>query len=297
MKKIVAAVLAVTAFVGVAEARSTHPLLEKLKEMRGGAHQGASAPKTAPQPVTGTEVITLQSGGETRTYRLHIPAGLPSGAAPLVISIHGLNSNAAQQESISQFSSLADQNGFIAAYPEGVDAKWRFAGKSDADVNFIAGVIDDVAKRHAVDRKKVMVNGISNGAQMSWRMACDRADLFSVAGFVSGGYPNACPGKAHPPTIIFHGTADKVLPYDGRGGQMPVPEFAAAWAGCAKGSKGTPVDTSGEATSVQFSCGGANVIFYTIADKGHSWPGSSMPANVTTSEVNASKEMLKLLGN
>jgi polyhydroxybutyrate depolymerase len=248
---------------------------------------------TEPAPaVPGTQVVTMKVDGDTRSYRLHIPATLGAGPAPLVVSLHGFNSNAAQQENVSRFSELADREGFIAAYPEGAGEQWRVFGRSDADVKFVEAMIDDIARRHALDRGRMMVNGISNGAQMAWRMACDRPGLFSVAGFVSGGYPDACPGKAHPPTIIFHGTADRLLPYDGRARQMAVPEFAAVWAGCPKGAAWTPLDTTGEATSVRFACSAAETVLYTIKDKGHSWPGSTMPANITTQDVDASVQML-----
>src|SRR5262245_27466844 len=92
---------------------------------------------------------------------------------PLVISFHGFRSNAAQQEQLTSFSALADREKFIAAYPEGIDDKWRFAGRTDADVKFTLAIIEDVAAKASLDRRQIYANGISNGAEMSWRLACD----------------------------------------------------------------------------------------------------------------------------
>lgn len=244
----------------------------------------------------GTEVVSLTIGSELRSYRLHVPATLPAGKVPLVVSIHGFNSNAAQQESISAFSTLADSQGFVVAYPDGLQSEWRVFGRTDADITFISTMISAISTKYPIDPDRVMVNGISNGAQMSWALACNKPGLFAVVGLVSGGYPNACTTAKHPRTIVFHGTADALLPYEGRAGLMPVPEFVAQWAACDKQAVGAPVDTSGEATSVRFSCTGGNeTLFYTIAGKGHSWPGSTMPADITTSEVKASQAMLEFM--
>jgi polyhydroxybutyrate depolymerase len=38
---------------------------------------------------------------------------------------------------------------------------------------------------------------------------------------------------------------------------------------------------------------GADVGLYTIAGKGHSWPGSAMPARITTREIDATAAIWK----
>ena len=103
---------------------------------------------------TDTTVETMQIGGEARSYRVHLPAA-DDGPYPIVFSFHGFNSNAEQEERLSRFSTLADRKGFIAVYPEGVDAKWRFMGRSDADVSFTMAIIDGLAARLPIDRKRI----------------------------------------------------------------------------------------------------------------------------------------------
>jgi polyhydroxybutyrate depolymerase len=248
---------------------------------------------SGPRAAAATTVETITVAGETRTYRLHIPAG--TGPHPIVFSFHGLRSDPAQQERLSQFSALADRDGFIAVYPEGLDAKWRFLGRSDADVQFTVAIIEDLVARTPIDRSRIYATGISNGAQMAWRLACDRPDLFAAFGFVAGGYFKVCEASPRRPIVVFHGTEDRLLPYDGRGRMMPVREFAADWAslpGCRAASDGDVIYRSGDATGERWRCSpGGEVELYTLDGKGHSWPGSQMPAHITSQDIDATEVM------
>ncbi|HZF33448.1 MAG TPA: PHB depolymerase family esterase [Candidatus Angelobacter sp.] len=241
-----------------------------------------------------TSVETLQVAGETRNYRVHLPP-TGSGPFPIVFSFHGFNSNAEQEERLSQFSALADREGFIAVYPDGMDARWRFMGRSDDDVLFTMAIIDKLAANLPVDRRRIYATGISNGAQMAWRLACDRPTVFAAFGFVSGGYFKVCGGPLRPPIILFHGTSDRLLPYDGRGMLMPVRDFAIGWAardGCRMARRGAVIYRKGDATGERWAClPGQEVDLYTLDGKGHSWPGSNMPARITSQDVDATAAM------
>lgn len=246
----------------------------------------------AAQAATTVESVTV--GDETRSFRLHIPEE-GRGPFPLVLSIHGYRSNAAQQEKLSGFSALADREGFIVLYPDGVDDKWRFAGRTDADVKFLLAAIEAVAAKAPVDRNRIYSTGISNGAQMSWRLACDAPDVFAAFGFVSGAYLEVCNPPPRHPLIIFHGTADRLLSYESKGPFMGVRDFAIRWAsgsGCNPASSGEIVYQKGDATGERFRCqSGHEVDLYTLQGKGHSWPGSEMPARITSQDVDATAAM------
>src|SRR5262245_223091 len=87
-------------------------------------------------------VESIRSGGVTRQYRLHVPASYERGRLiPLVINLHGYNSNAKQQEEVSRMSIKADAAGFVVAYPEGLGdpQSWKFGSGAEgqADVAFI----------------------------------------------------------------------------------------------------------------------------------------------------------------
>ena len=127
------------------------------------------------------------------------------------------------------------------------------------------------------------INGLSNGGGMTHHMACVLADKIAAVGTVAGAY-TAIPGGCVParpiPVITFHGQRDNIVAYNGsdRINLEPVGEWAATWAarnGCDETPE--PIEgTIGAVTGVRYiNCDdNAEVVFYTIADAGHTWPGA-----------------------
>ena len=54
-----------------------------------------------------------------REYYLHIPNNLPNNA-PFIMVFHGYSGNALNTIKTTNFNQLADKNGFIACYPQGL---------------------------------------------------------------------------------------------------------------------------------------------------------------------------------
>lgn len=258
----------------------------------------SSAKSIAP----GDYVEEITSGGQVRRYRLHVPPKYQAGQpVALIINLHGYNSNAEQQENVSQMSVKANTAGFIAVHPEGLGSpqSWKFANRTEgaSDIDFIRDLIRRLQSKLSIDAKHIYVTGISNGAQMSYRLACDLGDTIAAFAPVAGGYPpfKDCEPPRPVPVVAFHGTADNLMLYDGQPPIfLPVREWAASWA-ARNGCNPTPKVTlkKGEVTGETWSgCrDGADVVLYTITGKGHSWPGSSMPARITTQDIVATDVM------
>jgi polyhydroxybutyrate depolymerase len=273
-------------------------LLAACARPAGRASPPTAQPVGAPAAAAGDSVASITSGGVARQYRLHVPPGYQQGRLmPLVISLHGYSSNAQQQERVSRMSVKADAAGFIAVYPEGLGdpQSWKFGSRAEgqADVAFIRDLIQGLEGQFSIDPRRIYVTGISNGAEMSYRLACDLGDTLAAFAPVAGGYPpfNDCQAARPLPAVAFHGTADNLLPYAGKPPLLqPVHAWAASWAahnGCA--SAPTVTFQKGEVTGETWGgCrDGADVTLYTIAGKGHSWPGSAMPAQITTRDIDA----------
>jgi polyhydroxybutyrate depolymerase len=268
------------------------------------------SPTEQPQPTVtatagsgypaGTSIQEIESGGQTRQYRVHIPPSYQSGTPmSLVLNLHGLNETAAQQEALSGMSAKADSAGFIVVYPEGIDQTWHIGpGPAAAtDMQFIRDLVAELQSRLSIDPARIYAAGISNGAQMSNLLGCNASDIIAAIGPVSGGYSPAqecAPGRPVP-VVGFHGTADQLIPYEGDAATqgrllMPAKEWAAAWA-ARNGCSPTPAVTyqGSEVTGETWSgCReGADVVFYTIEGGGHGWPGASSGAGVTTNEIDA----------
>jgi polyhydroxybutyrate depolymerase len=244
--------------------------------------------------------------GESRELIVHIPPH-PKPAMRLVVDFHGATSNMQQQDVYTGFDRLADQEGFVVATPNGIDAavrQWRFLDA--ADIDFAKAIVATLARDACVDRTHAYATGISSGGAMTTSLACRASDVFAGFGPVAAEFYNdAYCGAARPrPLIIFHGTADPVVPYAGgpvatnRGFSVSNTEQTAAkWAEHNRCTSG-PVTThlGSEVTRLRWNGCAAPVVLYRIDGGGHTWPGGTVDVDrlgLTTHQVSATDEMWK----
>jgi polyhydroxybutyrate depolymerase len=260
---------------------------------------------------------TLISSGVKRTYLLYVPKSVdPATPVPLVIAIHGYAEWPAHEALISHWNELADENGFIVVYPSGTSfpKHWRTYGTSNdssdpfIDVRFISDLIDLLQSQYKIDPARIYANGLSNGGGMSYLLACTLSNRIAAVGGVSGAYVfpmDECKPSRPVPMMIFHGTADPIVPYLGgpsRSFDIPFPNIPnwvkgyAALNGCNSAPDIFP--SSGNDISELHYTGcaqGADVIFYSIAGGGHSWPGGDpIPAWIvgrTSQSIDATRVM------
>src|SRR5712691_325328 len=151
---------------------------------------------------------TIKVGDLSRTFYLHVPPKLPRDkAVPLVLMFHGGGGTPAFAERESKFSDLADREGFLVAYPEGLGKSWN-DGRNNLtivaqrdnidDLGFVAALIDDVAKEHKVDAKRVFSTGISNGAIFSHHLAANLSSRIAAIAPVVGGLAETSRDKFQP---------------------------------------------------------------------------------------------------
>lgn len=248
----------------------------------------------APPTQTGEFDLTLDSGGLTREYTLYVPASYDgTQAVPLVLSLHGFLSSRGQQALWSKWHALAEDENFIALYPQGagMPSRWNagralFIGRYDVDdVGFIRDLIAHVSEEWCIDSGRVYVTGLSNGAGMSNRLACELSDTIAAIGTTSGAYtefPGGCNPTRPVPVIAFHGTGDRIVPFEGSGpdnlGLPNVGAWALNWAlrnGCDSTAVSVPVNRTVMATAYTNCDNGGDVILYVIGGGGHVWPGDN----------------------
>jgi len=258
----------------------------------------------------------IESSGLERTYLLYVPASYdPSAPAPLIISLHGFVEWPAHQMQISGWNDLADEYGFIVVYPSGTKfpRRWqagsRIGDSTDPmlDVIFISDLIDELEANYNIDPARIYANGLSNGGGMSYLLGCALSERIAAIGGVAGAYAvplQDCQPSRPVPMIAFHGTADPIVPYQGgvSGDNQfdfpDLPQWMTARADL-NGCDVTPLalSASGEASGIRYyGCAqGADVVFYTIAGGGHSWPGGDpLPkwiVGTTSQDINATRVM------
>ena len=259
----------------------------------------------APASAAATESHSIAIDGRPRSYRLHIPSGLSDTApAPIVLVFHGGGSNGRAMERFTGFSRLADREAFIVVYPDAVDGNWvdgREGLRTKAhregvdDIAFIAALLDELARRHPVDAKRVFATGISNGGIFSHYLAANLADRIAAIAPVAGGladpfYRSFAPSR---PVSVFilQGAADPLMPFDGgavafrRGQIIATDETVRLWRQLdrtrALPATGVLPDIDpGDGCRVRWSSWGGGrlnteVLLYVQEGAGHTWPGGS----------------------
>jgi polyhydroxybutyrate depolymerase len=266
----------------------------------------AGAPASA-NPIDPPGVLTFS--GLPRTYVVHAPPGRPPVA--LVLNLHGSGMTGADQAGLTGYNAIADQYGFVVAYPDGIDLSWadgRGASVPDRqgidDVGFLTALIARLSTEYAIPPGRVFVTGMSAGAFMANRLACDRADLVAavapVAGTLGSGVPCA---PSRPVSVLqIHGTGDPVVPFNGggmvgRGGPSDVvsaPALAQRWSAL-DGCPGPPVDGPPAPGEVQraivVGCAGGTVVeLVRIDGGGHVWPaGPAISASHASAQFFATR--------
>ncbi|HTI52815.1 MAG TPA: hypothetical protein VMC04_01190 [Verrucomicrobiae bacterium] len=86
---------------------------------------GLAAVSTARGAERPLVVHTLEIDGVSRRYSLHVPPALPAGPAPLVLVFHGGGGTGPGTERLTRFTPLADREGLLVAFPEGLGRNWN----------------------------------------------------------------------------------------------------------------------------------------------------------------------------
>lgn len=254
----------------------------------GGGH-AVGSPDQATIPV-GQSSQNIEWAGASRTFNLYRPQGL-NGAAPLVVMLHGGFGDGAQAERAYHWDTEADKGHFLVVYPDGLGRAWNAGsccGNPSAtnldDVGFITAMIGAIEQQTPIDPARVYVTGMSNGAMIALRLACE-TDIFAAIAPVAGTTMTDC-SRARPTSVLqIHGTADASVPYNGGPGKSsktdgtprvngpPVPSVTAAWRAI-DGCQAPTSTTAGPVTTETAACpDGRTVQLISVADVGHQWPG------------------------
>ncbi len=184
-------------------------------------------------------MIELQSEGQVRSAVLHLPGVAAGHELALLVALHGWGGSGTQFERETGFDSLANRRGFAVLYPSAAGGHWQISGPP-TDVTFINALITRVESVACIDPQRVYATGVSNGAGMVARLACEPSVQLAGVVAVAGLYPPIpCEPMRAVSVLEIHGTADSVVPYHDQGydGGVDALSFAAAWAvrdGCAE---------------------------------------------------------------
>jgi len=234
---------------------------------------GSAATCTSSSLMKGNSNRTVDVGGTSRSFILHVPSGYTgTSAVPLVLDFHGLGGSGMQQQSSSGFQAVSDKEGFLIAFPDGIDNAWNIGpcctnSRDVDDLGFAKAMVTTLAAEGCVDLHRVYATGFSMGGGMSHYLACQAADVFAAVAPASFDLlvPEEEPCAPSRPisVLAFRGTADTVVPFAGGKGSSGRITFMGAeasferWAGldgCVE-----PTNEDGDCTYYTQCDGGAEV--------------------------------------
>ena len=292
---IVLATLALSAMLVIPAACAQTSVRERIRDR--------IADRTAPPVPHGqssTQARTLTVQGEERLYRVYVPALPNSGTYALLFAFHGYSSNATEQEIVGNMKELADRDGVVIVYPEGLSSPsgkqfWRTQASQDreTELTFVKAMLTQVQSAHPVDPDRIYATGISNGGGMANMVAAEMSDVFAAIAPVAGAYydyTDYSPSEAVA-IMAFHGTLDRIVPIGGRAKLPAITAWSGNWAsinGCAT----TPVTirNEGQLNWKRWGDCASPVNLITIEGEGHTWPGSPFSKRTNT-DINVSEMM------
>jgi len=209
----------------------------------GTGGEGTGGSDAGPCPSSGTltagnNTMSLTVGGNEYPMIVHAPPSYDGTTRlPVVFDFHGLGGDETQMQFLSGWASLGDTEGFITVFPGGVDNAWNAGlccSSTPTDVEFVRAAIDTLNSEACIDIRRVYASGCSNGGGMSFRLACEAADVIAAVApvdfdcVVGAGCGECSP--ARPITEVqFRGTDDSMVPYEGSGAFSGAQNNLATW--------------------------------------------------------------------
>ncbi len=251
-----------------------------------------------PTPALGASSGQLVDQGHTRTYYIYTPKTYkPNRPMPLVLVFHGDNGTGHSIADVTKFNTLAEQKGFVAVYPDGLNKRWTLRGNPKGKVNDVAftdALITHIKQVRNIDNSKVYASGFSRGAILTQALACQLSDKIAAFASVAGSLPVRLKPKCQPNNpismVMINGTNDTAVHYEGdeqtaRGALISVPDAITHWRQQDKCTTPAQVkqipspnhnDNYYVKTTLYASCrDGSEVMLADVIKGGHSWPGGA----------------------
>jgi phospholipase/carboxylesterase len=145
-----------------------------------------------------------------------VPQSYKKGVAmPIVVLLHGFRSTA---EAVRFAFPLAEEFGVIVLAPESRDMTWGMEIPGfDTDSKYIGMAFRWVAEVLTIDRSRMALGGVSDGANYALNMGLAYGDTFNHLMIYSAGTLAPFRKQGKPKVFLAHGTHDEQMPIDRTG--------------------------------------------------------------------------------
>lgn len=239
-----------------------------------------------------------------RRFLITIPpefdSSQPSG---VLFAFHGGGGSSENMVNLG-FEQLSANTNDLLIYPAAADGRWN-DGRSENratqagidDVGFVVAILDWLEERISLDRSRVGAAGVSNGGMFTYRLGCEKSELFSTLGVVIASMPMAllegCEvrGENRPAFRAIQGTVDEFITFEGGdashdryprlgegGAIISAYDSRDFWADALR-CEGAPLreilPQVGEPDGTEgrvYTYEGCDFQFYVVEGMGHTWP-------------------------
>lgn len=295
-------------------------LKERLAERRNKA---AAKPDGEIEKIHhgGHHFSSIRHGGLKREYRVYVPTNYrPDRPVPLVVALHGGGGNMDFQADDERYGliSKAESAGFIVLFPNGYSrrasgklATWNAGRCCGAardenidDLGFLRSLVSKLSRQLNIDASRVYATGMSNGAMMAYRLACEASDMFAAIATVAGTDNTVKCSPARPVSVFhIHANDDTHVLFGGGAGPdarektsfTSVPDTMNKWAGLnqcpAKPQR--VINKPGAYCDLYAPCNGGSQVKLCVTESGgHSWPGAEKTRGGPASQALSATDML-----
>lgn len=241
-------------------------------------------------------VKSIKVGKIRRSYVINLPKHQSVKPAPVIVVLHGALSNSMAVAWDTRMTERANEHGFIVVYPRGIGIAtalrtWNAGDccgiaklKNIDDIAFLKALIGKIRADYNVDADRIYMAGASNGGMMAYRAAIEMSDQIAAIATASGTMMTSERRAGDPVSVlVFHGTKDKIVPYNGGLGGLPfwkitgtkVADNVKFWVERDQCSEKGLREEVGNYVKETYPCGrnGTEVCVYTVKKGKHNWPG------------------------
>jgi polyhydroxybutyrate depolymerase len=212
---------------------------------------------------------------------LRMPSGAQPGRTPLLLVV--IPGGVGDRRDRLGIGAPANRQGVAVLYPTSPGSTfWQLNDDfGTSDVTAVTALIQRELATGCFDANRVSITGVSNGAGFTARMGCKLPTTFAAVMPVAAGYRalDPCPATAHASFLDIHGTADTVVPINGKkpdrkGNVARYTNGVARRNGC----RTPPRRTTPRPLVTHFTytgcAAGIRVERYALTGTQHGWPGS-----------------------
>lgn len=195
--------------------------LEELFALRAhlpvlGEYFGSIPTSAAANP--GTGLIALAAGADHGPCALYVPDDYTDDRDwPLIVALHGASGSG--REYVWTWQRLAAEHGYLVLAPKSTDITWSVL-QPHIDAASVTGAIDRVLADYRIDRQRVLLTGLSDGATFSYLLAFLAPEYFAGLAPIAGELSQVAEPLLRRregrevPLLVVHGAHDHIFPIE-----------------------------------------------------------------------------------